>query len=426
MKILFVTPQPPWPPRQGTALRNFHLLRALAGRHEVDLLTFAADVQDGEPDSALSDPAGDDAPAPRDPTPGLCRQVVTVPAPRRTPLARLRDLGAGLADMEGRLRSPAFSARLRQLLQEHDYDAVQLEGFEVAGHLLGVRGPASRSQGSLTLAPGPCPGLRLPQRRVPPAALRRPGRRPPARPLAPRRLLGRAGPAPAGQRGPLRRRRGRLPRRIPRRRRRPGGDRPRAGRPGGPQRRGCGGPPASIPLPAPRRLLRRQAGLPAQRGRLRVAGRGDHAARPGARPGRVSGPRRARSGPRRTSPGGTAGGSHRGPLRGRPGPPPLPGLGGDRSPAHGQRGALQSPRSHGGGHPPGGHHPGRRRDGRRARTPRLDRRHRPRPRRRDRRPAPRPPPARRPGHRRPLPGGGTPRLGAHHPPPPRPLRPPTA
>jgi glycosyltransferase involved in cell wall biosynthesis len=148
VKILFVTPQPPWPPRQGTALRNFHLLRALAGRHDVDLLTFAPDLQDGAPDSALPDPAGDDSPAPPDPTPGLCRQVVSVPAPRRTPLARLRDLGAGRADMEGRLRSPAFSARLRQLLQEHDYDAVQLEGFEVAGHLLGLAALQAEARGA--------------------------------------------------------------------------------------------------------------------------------------------------------------------------------------------------------------------------------------------------------------------------------------
>ena len=78
----------------------------------------------------------------------LCRQVVTVPAPRRTPLARLRDLGAGRADMEGRLRSPAFSARLRQLLQARDYDAVQLEGFEVAGHLLGVPALQAEARGA--------------------------------------------------------------------------------------------------------------------------------------------------------------------------------------------------------------------------------------------------------------------------------------
>jgi glycosyltransferase involved in cell wall biosynthesis len=138
VKILFVTPQRPWPPEQGTALRNLHLLRALAGRHEVDLLTFAADEHDGvDPPTFTADGRAGEVCAAGDPTTRLCRQVVTVPAPRRTPLARLRDLGAGRADMEGRLRSPTFRARLHQLLQANDYDAVQLEGFEVAGDLLG-------------------------------------------------------------------------------------------------------------------------------------------------------------------------------------------------------------------------------------------------------------------------------------------------
>ncbi len=39
--ILLLTPQLPYPPQQGTSLRNFHLLRALAHRHTVTLLSFA-------------------------------------------------------------------------------------------------------------------------------------------------------------------------------------------------------------------------------------------------------------------------------------------------------------------------------------------------------------------------------------------------
>jgi hypothetical protein len=40
-RILLLTPQLPYPPQQGTSLRNFHLLRALAQRHDVTLLSFA-------------------------------------------------------------------------------------------------------------------------------------------------------------------------------------------------------------------------------------------------------------------------------------------------------------------------------------------------------------------------------------------------
>lgn len=45
MKILFITPWFPAPPVNGSKIRLFHLLRALAGRHEVSLVSF---VREGE------------------------------------------------------------------------------------------------------------------------------------------------------------------------------------------------------------------------------------------------------------------------------------------------------------------------------------------------------------------------------------------
>lgn len=122
MRLLFVTPQIPWPPTQGTALRNYRLLAAAAAGHTVDLLTFG--------EAALSVP-GELA--------RLCGRVEIVKAPERTRTVRLRDLLLGWADMERRLWSPEFAARLDGLLQKGRYDAVQLEGFEVAGYLLGPR-----------------------------------------------------------------------------------------------------------------------------------------------------------------------------------------------------------------------------------------------------------------------------------------------
>jgi dUTP pyrophosphatase len=38
MKILFLTPQVPYPPRQGAALRNWGLISGLAARHGVTVL----------------------------------------------------------------------------------------------------------------------------------------------------------------------------------------------------------------------------------------------------------------------------------------------------------------------------------------------------------------------------------------------------
>src|SRR5438128_12652560 len=41
MKLLLLTPQTPFPPRQGTAIGNWAILRHLARAHQVTLLTFA-------------------------------------------------------------------------------------------------------------------------------------------------------------------------------------------------------------------------------------------------------------------------------------------------------------------------------------------------------------------------------------------------
>src|SRR5436190_8392182 len=151
MRLLFVTPQVPWPATQGTALRNLHLIQAAASRHEVDLLTFCA--PDEWPAGTAGGIAAGDMP-PRHsrrpkggeradgqlmlgPLAGLCRRIETVPAPQRTVGRRLANLAMGSADMEQRLWSPAFDARLQAMLRDGGYDAVQLEGFEVAGYLLG-------------------------------------------------------------------------------------------------------------------------------------------------------------------------------------------------------------------------------------------------------------------------------------------------
>ena len=48
-KILALTSRLPYPPREGHQLRSWHMLRALAKRHEVTLLSFVRD--DDAPDA---------------------------------------------------------------------------------------------------------------------------------------------------------------------------------------------------------------------------------------------------------------------------------------------------------------------------------------------------------------------------------------
>jgi len=123
MKILFLTPQLPYPPRQGTALRNFHLIEGLAQRHEISLLSFL------EPDQA-SDPAE------WEPLSVLCQRIITLPVSPRPTSRRLRDLIlTRRPDMALRLWSPEFAGRLSHWLGEEPFDIVHIEGIELAPYL---------------------------------------------------------------------------------------------------------------------------------------------------------------------------------------------------------------------------------------------------------------------------------------------------
>ncbi|RPJ25372.1 MAG: glycosyl transferase family 1, partial [Planctomycetaceae bacterium] len=125
MKILFLTPQLPYPPRQGTQIRNYHLLKAAAITHQVDLLSFA---RPGE----TIESAG--------PLPELCGEIRLVPAPKRSRTGRLTlFLGSLDPDMAHRLRSEGFAATLGSMLAGNKYDLVQIEGIEMARYLPTVR-----------------------------------------------------------------------------------------------------------------------------------------------------------------------------------------------------------------------------------------------------------------------------------------------
>jgi len=117
MRLLFCTPDFPAPPTKGTALRNEALLRHLARRHEVHLLSF---------DSPEADvPALEEH--------GVRVETVPLPQPRGRWL-RLRGLRSPLPDLAQRRLSPAFATRLAARLDE-PWDVVQFEGLEMAPYL---------------------------------------------------------------------------------------------------------------------------------------------------------------------------------------------------------------------------------------------------------------------------------------------------
>jgi sugar transferase (PEP-CTERM/EpsH1 system associated) len=124
MKIIFLTPQLPYPPHKGTAMRNWGLISDLAERHEVAVLSFSPPP-----------PVGGDRGEGDNPLTSTCR-VETIEPPVRSLRTRLRDmLTTAKPDMALRLASDAYAWRLADWLARETFDVVHVEGIEMAPYL---------------------------------------------------------------------------------------------------------------------------------------------------------------------------------------------------------------------------------------------------------------------------------------------------
>ncbi len=117
--ILILTPQFPYPPHQGTTIRNYNLIKGLAQSHRVHLLSF------GEPEMSRGTPLDD-----------LCCSVQVIRPPQRSTSQRLKSLLlTRLPDMAQRLPSTQFAAALAVTLDRERPSVVQVEGIELAPYL---------------------------------------------------------------------------------------------------------------------------------------------------------------------------------------------------------------------------------------------------------------------------------------------------
>lgn len=119
MNILILAPQWPDPPMQGAAIRNLQIVRYLARKHAVSLLTFEAVGAHDTP--SLYDVAS------------ICRHAEILPLPTRTSRRRLFNLlTSNMPDMAWRLHSDAMADRVEELCLEEKFDAIHVEGIEMA------------------------------------------------------------------------------------------------------------------------------------------------------------------------------------------------------------------------------------------------------------------------------------------------------
>jgi polysaccharide biosynthesis protein PslH len=122
MKILFLSRWFPYPPNNGSKIRIFNILRGLAKKHELTLVSFtgqeAVDVE---------------APALRE----ICRDIHIVPWQPYNPKSARALLGffslkpRSVVDTE----SPAMRQQIEQLLQREKYDLVIATEFGMAGYV---------------------------------------------------------------------------------------------------------------------------------------------------------------------------------------------------------------------------------------------------------------------------------------------------
>jgi glycosyltransferase involved in cell wall biosynthesis len=131
MRILMLTPAPPYPAQSGGALRALGILHCLrSAGHTITLLTFA------RKDTDFTDT----------PLAQLCERIITAPPPQRSSIQRLRHLlFSGEADIIQRMYSPEFSALLSRLCGE-GFDVIQFEGLEMATYLPHARQTGTRAR----------------------------------------------------------------------------------------------------------------------------------------------------------------------------------------------------------------------------------------------------------------------------------------
>ena len=161
-RILFLTPQLPYPPEQGRSIRNCNLIAHVAQHHDVSLLSF-----------------GQGSPSAWGPLAQCCRILRIVPPPSRSTSDRIFTLlTTPDPDMAHRLWSSAFGAALRDSLKDDGYDIVQIEGIELAPYAEMI--PQVLGEGAVTIVFDDHNAEYVLQRRAYETDLRHPGRWPAA------------------------------------------------------------------------------------------------------------------------------------------------------------------------------------------------------------------------------------------------------
>ncbi|MGQ9515994.1 MAG: glycosyltransferase [Anaerolineae bacterium] len=123
-RLLVLTSQLPYPPHQGATIRSFNILRQLAGRAEIDLLSFVSRPEEMETAGPLLE---------------LCRRTAWDITPQRSlPQRALTTFLSPQPDMALRFASPHFAGLVEEAIHTESYHAVLGVGIDVGRYLLQI------------------------------------------------------------------------------------------------------------------------------------------------------------------------------------------------------------------------------------------------------------------------------------------------
>ncbi len=124
MRVLFVTTEPPWPPRGGASLRAYHLLAHIARRHQTYLACLATAAQE----TAVRSHFGD-----------TLAGIIAVPPPPRRPMWRraIETVLSPTPDLALRCHQPRLADAVAKTCATHHIDLLHLIGLEAAGAIMG-------------------------------------------------------------------------------------------------------------------------------------------------------------------------------------------------------------------------------------------------------------------------------------------------
>jgi len=133
MRVLHFVPRVPWPLNTGAKLRNYHLAREIAGRASITLLAFS----EGEQMAQARAPVDESSTEPILESPeSFYARVILVGRDQGYTLAKIVRGAIGRTPLPVlNYTTPAMKEALARVLDEQDFDVVQVESIHLAEYL---------------------------------------------------------------------------------------------------------------------------------------------------------------------------------------------------------------------------------------------------------------------------------------------------